>query len=39
MKKIAQSKGGSIVGTDIIVWNKNRDEKIDALLRRFSAIF
>jgi len=39
MKKISQSKGGSIVGTDIVVWNKNRDEKIDALLRRFSAIF
>jgi flavodoxin len=39
MKKISQSKGGSIVGTDIIVWNKNRDDKIDALLRRFSAIF
>lgn len=39
MKKISQSKGGSIVGTDIIVWNKNRDGKIDALLRRFSAIF
>jgi len=39
MKKISQYKGGSIVGTDIVVWNKNRDEKIDALLRRFSAIF
>ncbi|KAF5089116.1 flavodoxin family protein [Methanobacterium aggregans] len=39
MKEISQSKGGSIVGTDIIIWNKNRDEKIDALLARFSAIF
>lgn len=39
MKKISQSKGGSIVGTDIVVWNKNRDEKVNALLRRFSAIF
>jgi flavodoxin len=39
MNKISQSKGGSIVGTGIIVWNKNRDGKIDALLRRFSAIF
>ncbi len=39
MKKICQSKGGTIVGTDIVVWNKSRDKKIGDLIRKFSVIF
>lgn len=39
MKKICESKGGKIVGTDIVVWNKNKDAKIDELIRKFSVLF
>ena len=39
MKNICQSKGGTVSGTGIVVWNKKRDEKIEELTRRFSAIF
>ena len=39
MKKICQSNGGTIVGTDIVVWNKSRDKKIGDLIRKFSVIF
>lgn len=39
MKKICQSKGGTIVGTGIIVWNKQRDKKIAELVRKFSVLF
>jgi flavodoxin len=39
MKDICQSKGGSIIGTDVVVWNKSRDKKIGDLIRKFSVIF
>lgn len=39
MKKISQSKGGEIVGTGIIVWNKNRDKKIGEIANKFKALF
>ncbi|MCK9151396.1 flavodoxin family protein [Methanobacterium alcaliphilum] len=39
MKKICQTKGGTVVGTDIIVWNKNKDQQIDDLIRKFSLLF
>ena len=39
MKKICQSKGGIITGTGIVIWNKQRDEKIAELVRRFSGLF
>lgn len=39
MKKICESKGGKVVGTDIVVWNKNKDAKIDELVRKFSVLF
>lgn len=39
MKKICESKGGKVVGTDIIVWNKSRDQKIDEMIRKFEVLF
>lgn len=39
MKKICQSKGGIIMGTGIIVWNKQRDKKIAEVVERFSKLF
>jgi flavodoxin len=39
MKKICDSKGGKVVGTDIVVWNKGRDKKIQDLLVKFSVLF
>jgi flavodoxin len=39
MKKICQSKGGMILGTGIVVWNKQRDEKIAELVEEFSRLF
>ncbi|BDZ67070.1 flavodoxin family protein [Methanobacterium ferruginis] len=39
MKDICQSKGGTVVGTDIIIWRGNTDEKIKELIRRFSVLF
>lgn len=39
MKKICESKGGNIVGTEIIVWRGDIDKKIDDLTRRFSVLF
>ncbi|MGC9517092.1 MAG: flavodoxin family protein [Methanomicrobiales archaeon] len=39
MKKISESKGGTVVGTDIIVWRGNIDQKIDDLTRKFSVLF
>ncbi len=39
MKKICESRGGKIVGTDIIVWNKNKDQKIDEMVRKFAVLF
>lgn len=39
MKKICQSKGGAVIGTEIVVWNKKRDKKIAELAERFSGLF
>lgn len=39
MKKICQSKGGMVYGTGIVVWNKNREEKIAELIEEFSRLF
>ncbi|PKL67238.1 MAG: flavodoxin [Methanobacteriales archaeon HGW-Methanobacteriales-1] len=39
MKKICESKGGKVVGTDIVVWNKSRDQKIDEMIRKFAVLF
>lgn len=39
MKEICQSKGGTVVGTDIIIWRGNTDEKIEDLIRKFSVLF
>jgi len=39
MKDICQSKGGNIVGTEVVVWNKSRDKKMGDLIRKFSVIF
>jgi len=39
MKKICESKGGTIVGTEIIVWRGDINKKIDNLTRRFSVLF
>lgn len=39
MKKLCESKGGKVVGTDIIVWNKNRDSEIEGLVKKFSELF
>lgn len=36
MKNICQSKGGVITGTSIIVWNKQRENKIAELVQDFS---
>jgi flavodoxin len=39
MKKICESKGGTIVGTDIVVWRGDIDKKITELIRVFSVLF
>lgn len=39
MKKISQAKGGMVYGTDIIVWNKNRNGKIAEMVEKFSSLF
>lgn len=39
MKKICQSKGGIIMGTGIVVWNKQRDKKIAEIADKFSKLF
>ena len=39
MKKISESKGGTVVGTDIIVWKGDIEKKIGELIRKFSVLF
>ncbi|MDP3066892.1 MAG: flavodoxin domain-containing protein [Methanobacteriaceae archaeon] len=39
MKKTCQSKGGTVIGTEIVVWNKKRDKNIAELAERFSGLF
>jgi hypothetical protein len=37
MKKICTSKNGIVLSTEIIIWNKNRDKKINEMIHKFSA--
>ncbi|MBI5459438.1 flavodoxin domain-containing protein [Methanobacterium sp.] len=39
MKKLCQSKGGTILGTGIIVWRGSREKDINELVQKFSALF
>jgi len=39
MKKISESKGGTVVGTDIVIWRGDVDKKIEDLIRKFSVLF
>lgn len=39
MKKICESKGGEVVGTDILVWRGDIDKKINDLIRKFTIVF
>ena len=39
MKKICQSKGGTIVGTGIVIWRGDIQKNTDDLVRKFSVIF
>jgi len=39
MKKICESKGGTVVGTDIVIWRGDVDKKIEDLIRKFSVLF
>lgn len=39
MKKIINAKGGIILGTGIIIWNKQHEQKIKELADKFSVLF
>lgn len=39
MKKICQSKGGTVIGTGIVVWRGKREKQIADLVAKFSALF
>lgn len=39
MKKICSLKGGNVVDTGIIIWNKNRDKEIEVLVKNFADHF
>ncbi len=39
MKKICQSKGAIVMGTGIVVWNKQHDKKIAEVAQKFSNLF
>lgn len=39
MKKLCQSKGGTVIGTGIIVWRGGREKEIQELIGKFSALF
>jgi len=39
MKKICESKGGNVVGTDVIVWRGGREKYIADLVENFSSLF
>lgn len=39
MKNLCQSKGGEIVGTGIVIWNKQRDKKIAEVMQNFAVLF
>jgi flavodoxin len=39
MKNLCHSKEGIIMGTGIVVWNKQRDKKISEIVQRFADLF
>jgi multimeric flavodoxin WrbA len=39
MEKICQSKGGTILGTGIVVWRGGRGKDINELVQKFSRLF
>ncbi len=39
MKNYCESKGGIVVGTEIVVWNKQRNKKIAKMIQEFSGLF
>ena len=39
MKNYIFSKGGNVMGTGIVVWNKQQDQKITDLVNYFSGLF
>ncbi|MDD1774552.1 MAG: flavodoxin [Methanobacterium sp.] len=39
MKNYVYSKGGNLMGTGIVIWNKNRDQKIAELVEYFTGLF
>jgi hypothetical protein len=39
MKKIIESQGGTVIGTEIVVWRGKREEQIVELLEKFSGLF
>jgi NAD(P)H dehydrogenase (quinone) len=39
MKKISQSKGGTVIGTEIVIWRGDYQKKISDLVEKFSKLF
>ena len=39
MKNLCHSKAGIIMGTGVIVWNNQRDQKISEMVQRFAGLF
>ncbi len=39
MKKISESKGGTVSGTGIVVWNKDREKQISKIADELSRLF
>jgi flavodoxin len=39
MKNICKSKGGSVIETGIVIWNKSRDKQIADLVEKISRVF
>lgn len=39
MKKICESRGGTVMGTGIVIWRGNIEKEIDELIEKFSALF
>lgn len=39
MKKICQSKGGTVIGTEIVIWRGKYQKKIADLVEKFSRLF
>ncbi len=39
MRKLCESKGGTVCGTGIVVWNKNREKQITKMSEELSRLF